>query len=114
MDAFLDEVADTAEEVSAEQRQVARDVRSLKRARERGLSWSDVVDRHEIGFGPLGRMRESRRKLATAVARLGEGIAEALRSEGRSYRAIAGHLGVTHQRVQAMLTRGAASADPRD
>lgn len=113
MDAFLDEVADIAEEVSAEQRQVAREVRSLKRARQRGASWADMADRQAVGYGPLGRLRESRRKLAKAAGRLAQGVAEGLRAEGQSYRMIAARLGVTHQRVSAMLTRRSASSDPR-
>jgi cell division septum initiation protein DivIVA len=113
VDAFLDEVADTAEAVAAEQHQVAQELRSLQRARERGVSWAEAVDQPAAGPGPLGRLRDSRRKLAAAARRLAQGLAEGLRSEGQSYRAIAGRLGVTHQRVSAMLTRRAGSGDPR-
>jgi hypothetical protein len=78
MDEFLNEVADGAELVAANQRQVARDVRSLKRARDRGLSWAEAVDGQVAGNGPVGRLRESRRMLTRTAGRLAEGLAEGL------------------------------------
>jgi hypothetical protein len=111
MDEFLDEVADAAEAVAADQRQVAREVRSLKRARDRGLPWAAAVDAQVASNGPLGRLRESRRVLTRAAGRLAEGLAEGLSSEGLSHRAIAGRLGVTHQRISTILSRRALTGD---
>lgn len=104
METFLEEVADTAEEVAAEQQDVARQARTLQHAREKGTPWYELLDRHD-GAGLLGRLRESNRKLGTATARLSKGFAERLSSEGHSQRAIARCLGVTHQRISAMLGR---------
>lgn len=112
MDEFLDEVADAAEAVAAEQRQVAREVRSLKRARGQGLPWTSLIDARLAAGGPLGRLRAGRRALAGAARRLAEGVAEGLTSEGLSYRSIATLLGVSHQRISAMLSRRALTGDP--
>jgi hypothetical protein len=102
---FLEDVADTAEEIAAEQRQVARQARSMQRARDHGTPWADMLDRPGAGPGLLGRLKASGRQLAAATARLSQGLAEALAAEGHSDRAIARRLGVTHQRISAMLGR---------
>ena len=111
MDAFLEVVADTAEEVAADQAEVANQARSMQEARNRGASWSELVD-GQGGIRLLDRLRSTGRKLAAATGRLSLGLAEGLRSEGLSHRAIARRLGVTHQRVSALLN-GAGSADRR-
>ena len=113
MNAFLDEVADTAEEVAAEQRKVARDARSMQRRRDQGASWVQLLD-HEGGrTGVLGRLRDSARKLAVAIGRVSQGFAEGLRAEGLSHRAIARRLGVTHQRISTLLNHRADSSGRR-
>lgn len=112
METFLKEVADTSEEVAAEQREVARQARTRQRVRDRIASCAELLDR-QSGTTVLGRLRDSGRKLADATGRLSQSLAVGLRREGLSHRAIARNRGVTHQRVSALLNHRAGSADPR-
>lgn len=75
------------------------------------MSWAEAVDGQVARKGPLGRLRENRRLLTRAAGRLAEGLAEGLSSEGLSHRAIAGRLGVTHQRISTILSRRALTGD---
>lgn len=114
MSQFLEEVADTADQVAAEQRLVARQARAMHRERGTGASWAEILDQQ--GEGPprlLTWMRSSGRKLALAAARLSRGLAEGLSAEGYSHRAIARRLGVSHQRISTVLSRRSQPDEPR-
>lgn len=107
----LDEVADAADQVADDQRQVARLARAMQRRRDRGWSWARVVD-HEDAGGVFGLLRRSGRRLGAASAKFTRAIARELHADGESYRKIARRLGVSHQRVSAMLNdRGSRSLD---
>ena len=102
MDEVLDSVADASDQVASDQRQVAREARTMRDQRRRGLSWASIFDRQRAP-GPLGRIRRSRQALTEASARLSREAAEGMAAEGESHRAIARRLGVSHQRVTTIL-----------
>lgn len=110
MGSALDEVADAADAVADDQRSVARQARAMQRLRDRGWSWSKILD-NEASPGLLTLLRRSTRTLASALATLAHTVAHSLAAEGESRRRIAQRLGVTHQRVSAMLGRGERDAE---
>jgi hypothetical protein len=114
MSQFLEEVADTADQVVTEQRQVARQARAMQRERDMGASWAEVLDQQDDRRPRLLTwMRSSGRKLALATARLSRGLAQSLSAEGHSQRAIARRLGVSHQRISMVLGRRSPPDEPR-
>jgi len=102
--AVLEQVATTADELAGEQRQVAREARAMQRLRRRGWSWARLLD-HERAPGLVAMLRASARKSTRLVTLFTRGLALGLSEEGFSRRQIAGRLGVTHQRVSALLRR---------
>lgn len=102
MSAALEELADAADEVAAEQRMVARKARSMQRLRDRGWSWTRILDA-ENAPGLLEMLRRSATRLAGMTSGLAKTLAAGLRAEGQSRRQIGGRLGVSHQRISAML-----------
>ena len=114
VDDVLEEVASTAEEVVAEQQEVAERARHLKQERVRHSSWVEAWDRQPAP-GLLARLRAGSRRLAETTSRLSRAAARGMADEGASRRAIARRLGVSHQRVTSLLNRqGAGSGDPAD
>lgn len=105
MGSALDEVADAADAVADDQRKVARQARAMQRLLDRGWSWSKILDR-EDSPGLLTLVRRSTRRLSSALGTLAHTVAHSLAAEGESRRRIAQRLGVTHQRVSAMLLNG--------
>jgi hypothetical protein len=102
MGSALEDVADAADAVADDQRTVARQARSMQRLRDCGWTWSQILDR-EGSPGLLTVLRGSARTLSAALGRLAHTVAQGLATEGESRRQIAQRLGVTHQRVSAML-----------
>lgn len=110
--ASLDRLAEAADEVAADQRQLARRARAASRRRRQGWSWSRILDR-ESEPGMLALLGRSSRRLIETAGRFRQALAAELGSEGHSTRAIAERLGVTHQRISAMLNgRGPATSRP--
>jgi hypothetical protein len=105
---LLDAIARDADAVADDQRLVARDVRTMKRRLDRGWSWSKVLG-DEQPARVLERARENSKQLARLLARLALVTAKGLSSEGESRRRVASRLGVTHQRVTAMLRNRSGS-----
>jgi hypothetical protein len=103
----LGDVATTVDDAADDERDIARDVRTMQRQRDRGRSWAQVLD-DQAGPGALASLRDSARRLAGAAAQLAHILAGGLAAEGQSRRQIARRLGVTHQRVSALLRN-----DPR-
>lgn len=101
----LEDVAAAADRVATEQRQVARRARTMQRQRDRGWSWAEILDR-DPAPGIFQLVRTSTKRLAAAAAQLGRTVAKGLASEGESRRRIASRVGVTHQRITAMLRSG--------
>lgn len=105
----LEGVADAVEAAASEQRQVAKDVRRMERERARGWSWSRILDDQRAAT-VLERLRGSARRLGEAAGGLSSTVARGLAEEGESHRKIARRLGVTHQRVTAVLRDGRTAA----
>jgi hypothetical protein len=100
--AALDHLADSAEKTCAEQQVIADSARAMTEERRRGRSWSAILagDGQPAVVTLLGL---SLRRLSRTSSRVRTAVAAALVKEGLSTRQIASHLGVTHQRVSAML-----------
>lgn len=97
----LEQVADDADQVADDQRKVARRARAMQRQRDRGWSWQRILERD--GADVLGLLRHGAKRLTSATGHLGAVLARGLAAEGESRRRIASRLGVTHQRVSALL-----------
>ena len=110
MSVALEEVAAAADGIADDQRRVARRARTMQRQRDRGWSWARILD-DERGPGLLGLLRSSARRLSESTARSAKTLARGLAEEGESRRQIARRLGVSHQRITAML-RGPATDSP--
>ena len=102
MSSALEEVAAAAEEVAEEQREIARAARAMQRRRDRGQSWATILD-SEAPPGLVQRLRGGAKRLTDAAGRFRLALAVGLHREGESHRAIAGRLGVSHQRVTTLL-----------
>lgn len=81
VDQALEEVAEAAEQVAADQHEVARQARRLDRARNRGLSWAEALDRQRPP-GLLARLRDGRRQLDQALTQLSRFLANGMAGEG--------------------------------
>lgn len=113
MHAALEELAESADAVADDQRRVARRARAMQRQRERGRSWAEILDR-ESEPRLLGLLRGNTRRLAEATGRLAHALAHGLVREGESRRQVARRLGVTHQRISAILRHSPHAARSRD
>ena len=107
--ATLDRVADTADEAAGDQRMAARIARDTARGRRsnRVDEPSDTRAVRQV-LELLGRSAD---RLNRAAGGLRRAWAAALAEQGLSVRQIGERLGVTHQRVSALLTRR-RQADP--
>ena len=106
-DAFL-EALTALEEVIAENEKrstlIKKRMVRIRRARARGLEYSDTVANED---GPLivQLITESSRALDTSGANVRRAEAQALHSEGMTMDQIAERFGVTRQRVSALLRK---------
>lgn len=98
----LEEFADTAEAIADDHHQVAREAVQMQRLRDRGWSWSQILDAREE-LRPVELLRRGARRTAGLTSRMSSLLAHALAQEGESRRQIGRRLGVTHQRVTAIL-----------
>jgi len=98
----LDQIAEAADETALDQQRLARRARSMTRRRRLGWSWSQILER-ERQPGLLILLTRSARRLHEVNGRFRPAFAKALGDEGLSTRQIAKTLGVTHQRISAML-----------
>lgn len=110
MASALEDVAQRADDAADAERDVARQARTLQKRRERGLSWRTILDRDdEPGIFEL--LRHGARLAVDALSAFTSLVAEELTAEGASRRQIARVIGVTHQRVSAILGRSRRAAD---
>lgn len=98
----LETIAAAADATADEQRVVARTARRMQRDRDRGATWSEVLRRDDAA-GLVARLRNSARRLRDASTALAGLLSRGLSDEGESRRTIASRLGVSHQRVTALL-----------
>jgi hypothetical protein len=101
----LEQVADTADRVADDQRELARRARRMQDHLDRGWSWSRVLD-EEPSPRVIELIRRSRKVVAGLAAAFTATLARELSREGESRRQIARRLEVTHQRVSAVLRDG--------
>jgi len=102
--AALDDLAEKAERTSAEQQLIADSARAMTAEYRRGRSWAAILG-GEGQPSVLTLLGSSLRRLSQTSSRVRAAVASALVKEGLSTRQIAAHLGVTHQRISAMLNR---------
>lgn len=112
MRSALEALADTADEVADDQRRVARRARSMQRQRERGWPWSKILEREPVP-GLLEILRRNGHRLTEGTGRFAHALARGLTEEGESRRQVGRRLGVTHQRVSAMLNGERQAKDDR-
>lgn len=108
MTTTLEGVAEAADEVADEQREVARQARAMQRQREAGASWATVLDA-DRGTFVLDALRRCAQRLTALTGDLARLLARGLSAEGESRRRIAARLGVSHQRVSALVGNGSRS-----
>ncbi len=101
----LDQIANAADETALDQQRLARRARSMSRQRRLGWSWPQILER-ERQPGLLILLNRSVRRLHEVSGRFRPILAKALGDEGLSTRQIAKMLGVSHQRISAMLNPG--------
>ena len=110
MTAGLEELATTADEVAADQRNVVRQARKMQRQRDGGWPSTRILD-EQPSPGLLDLLRRGRRRTAQAASSIGVALAVALDGEGQFRRQIARRLGIAHQRVSAMLNGSRSRTD---
>lgn len=102
MTGALEDLAQAADMTARDQQRLARRARDMVRQRGRGRSWSSILE-SEKQPGALELLGISARRLASIGGRFRCALGRVLTAEGRSTRQVAKDLGVTHQRVSAML-----------
>jgi hypothetical protein len=104
MTTALQRAAESAEETAREQQAIARRLRTVKRQREAGMTWGQVLDRGAASDA-LALLRRSTARVTGSLRTVSQTIARGLAAEGESRRKIASRLGVTHQRITAMIRK---------
>lgn len=113
MASALEQVAKTADDAADAERAVAEQARSIDKQRDRGLSWGTILDRDdEPGIFEL--LRHGSRLAIEALSTFSSLVAQQLSAEGASRRQIAHAIGVSHQRVSAIIGRRRTSAAAPD
>jgi hypothetical protein len=98
----LEDLAASADRAADDQRQIARRARAMRRQRDQGWAWSTVLDRQPSPT-VVELLRRSRRHLQSVATAFTTALARELGAEGATRRQIARRLGVSHQRVTALL-----------
>ncbi len=113
MASALEEVAKTADEAAETEHAVARHARSLLQQRDKGHGWTSILAM-EGGSEIFELLRRGARLAVDALSAFSSLVAEELSEEGASRRQIARLIGVSHQRVSAILGRGRRDATTDD
>lgn len=100
--AALDELCAALDENHAAAEAICARAEAIRAARSHGRSYSEIVAEAVPPLIPE-LLTEQFRRLATAGSQLRKAEARALHDEGMSMQRIAGHFGVTRQRVSALL-----------
>ena len=110
MSTTLEDLAAAADAAADDERHVARRARAMQRQRDRGRSWLEVLETEATA---IELARRGARRAAEVATMLAGAIVRGLSSEGQSRRKIAQRLGVSHQRITAMLNgrRGNLAGD---
>jgi hypothetical protein len=107
----LDDLVRAAAENAQWAKTVERRARVLRRERERGRPYREIVEAEE---GPLlvSETTAAIRRLADAGSRFRRAEARALHAEGLSMERIAKHFGVTRQRISEILRASDGDTTP--
>jgi hypothetical protein len=100
----MEAVANTADEAADTERAIAREARSMQTLRDKGRSWASILE----GDGAstiFELLRRGARLAVEALSAFSSVVAQELSDEGASRRQIARLIGVSHQRVSAILGR---------
>ena len=100
----LDALSDALEAMAGEQRKLVERIEQLRRSRQSGLAWHDILSR-EGDPGSMQMISQMLARLSKASGTLRKELVDSLREEGTSIPAIARLFGVTHQRVSNLLRR---------
>ena len=98
----LDELTEALRENSQRNQHIIRRAQKIKRARAKGVPWSDLVSEEERPL-IVELLSQNMAVLTTAGSRLRRLEARALHDEGLSMERIAKLFGVTRQRVSELL-----------
>jgi len=112
MGSALEEVAKTADDAADAERAIARHARRIDEQRQQGHRWTSILERDGAEIFDL--LRRGARLAIDALSAFSSLVAEELSQEGASRRQIARLIGVTHQRVSAIIgrtRRGGADGD---
>src|ERR1043165_9393736 len=109
MGSAREDAATTAEEAAEAEQAVARHVRRIDEQRAQGRRWASILE-HE-GAEIFDLLRRGARLAVGALSAFSSLVAEELSEEGASRRQIARLIGVTHQRVSAIIGRTRRGAD---
>jgi hypothetical protein len=102
--AALKELSDVLEANAADQRVLARRIKSATQARATGKSWTEILER-ESEPGTIRLVTDILGRMSAVSGVLRRALAVSLREDGLTIPAIAGMFGVTHQRVSSLLRR---------
>jgi hypothetical protein len=102
--AALDALTRALAQISEDQRLLETKLQELRRQRERGLEWREILSSEEAP-GAMQIVSRMLACLAKASGTLRKELVDTLRREGVSIPAIARMFGVTHQRVSNLLRR---------
>jgi len=105
MGSALEEIANKADEAAETEHAIAREARAMQERREHGHSWGSILD-GEGATTIFDLLRKGARLAVDALSAFSSLVAEELSDEGASRRQIARLIGVSHQRVSAILGRG--------
>lgn len=101
--AELEQAAHGLDEVAAEAGEAAELLRDVGERRRRGRSWRELLDGSRTR-ALLHLTGSASKRLSSVAARLRRAIARALVAHGLRVGEVAKELGVSHQRVSALLS----------
>ena len=100
----LDALSAALQEITREQQQLSERIDQLRRSRQSGKSWQEILSNEEPP-GTMQMVSQMLARMSKASGTLRKELVDSLRAEGASIPSIARMFGVTHQRVSNLLRR---------